>query len=161
MKRFQPCLPVAPILGLLLLSSLAAGRGEKPLTKDEQQFLELTNKERAKEKLPPLKINPVLTKVARAHSANMARQGKMEHNLDGKRPAQRVKESGYEYATVSENIARGEETPAEMMKLLMESPVHRKNILGPRFTEIGIGQFRAKDGRVYTTQVFAKPLEKE
>ena len=55
----------------------------------------MTNKARAKEKLPPLKLNSVLTKVARAHSANMAKQEKMEHELDGKNPSQRIKEAGY------------------------------------------------------------------
>ena len=61
------------------------------LSKDEQKLLELTNKEREKKKLSPLKPNPLLFKAARAHSANMARQEKMEHVLDGKGPGKRAR----------------------------------------------------------------------
>src|SRR5579885_2357933 len=40
------------------------------MTADEKKILELTNAERAKEKLPPLAPNPTLFKIARLHSAN-------------------------------------------------------------------------------------------
>src|SRR5947208_16899048 len=65
------------------------------LTKDEQKLLELTNKERAKKKLSALKPNPQLFKAARAHSANMARQEKMEQVLDAKSPGQPARSAGY------------------------------------------------------------------
>ena len=48
---------------------------------------------------------------------------------------------------------------AEIMKLWMASESHRKNILFPEFTQIGIGIARAKNGDLYFTQVFAKPAE--
>src|SRR5262249_53442061 len=78
------------------------------LSKEEQEILDQTNEARAKEKLPPLKVNGTLLKVARAHAANMAKQKKMEHTLDGKDPAQRVEKAGYDYRKVGENIAWGE-----------------------------------------------------
>ena len=52
------------------------------LSEDEQTVLDLTNAERRKLKLPPLKANELLTKAAREHSANMAKQKKMDHVLD-------------------------------------------------------------------------------
>jgi uncharacterized protein YkwD len=131
---------------------------EKPelkLSPDEQKILELTNQTREKEKLAPLKPNAVLFEVARAHSANMAKQGKMEHDLDDKTPAQRVKAAGYEYSWTGENIAMGENWPITgVFQGWMDSPPHRENILNGNFQEIGIGIAKDKAGKVYYTQVF-------
>src|SRR5713101_1572450 len=89
---------VIVVLGCVALT-LAAADTKDPkkveISEVEQAILDATNKEREKEKLPPLKPNKTLCEVARAHSANMAKQGKMEHELDGKTPADRVKAAGY------------------------------------------------------------------
>ena len=128
-------------------------------TADEKTVFELTNQERKNEKLPALKLNTALSKIARAHSENMARQGKMAHELDGKTPFDRIKATGYKYEAASENIAEGEDGAkiADIMKMWMESERHRKNILSKAFSEVGIGIARDKDGNTFYTQVFAKP----
>jgi uncharacterized protein YkwD len=131
------------------------------LTDDEQRLLELTNQERKKQDVPPLRPNPVLFKVARAHSANMARQEKMAHELDGKNPYQRIKEAGYAYYTAGENVANGDVGVEEIMKAWMASPKHRDNILNAKFTEIGLGLSRNDKGVVYYTQVFGTPKKKQ
>src|SRR5262249_15309394 len=79
------------------------------LTDGEKEVLALTNKEREKAGLPPLKANPVLCKVARAHSANIVKQMKPDHVLDGKSFADRIKDAGYRARLSGENIgfARG------------------------------------------------------
>jgi len=139
-----------------------AGRDQAfKLSDEEKQVLDLTNAERQKEKLPPLKPNPILFKVARGHSENMARQGKMEHVLDGKTPFDRLKAAGYKYAKGGENIAAGDEKiPFDaVMKAWMESKVHRENILYPDFTEIGLGLVHDGKGKLYYTQVFARPFK--
>jgi uncharacterized protein YkwD len=125
------------------------------LSDAEQEVLELTNAERKDNDLPPLKIGPLLTKVARAHSENMAKQGKMSHVLDGKNPAERVKAAGYLFRGLGENVGFGPRKPADMMKLWMESKHHRANILNKTFREIGIGIARDARGTPYYTQVFA------
>jgi uncharacterized protein YkwD len=137
----------------------AADAPEAPqLSADEQKILDLTNAAREKEKLPALKLNQVLLKVARAHSANMARQGKMDHVLDGKKPHERVKDAGYDYSYMGENIAwTTGDPPAVVFKGWMNSEHHRENILGEHYTEIGIGIARTDKGEVYYTQVFGKP----
>src|SRR6266849_8990868 len=96
------------LLSLGLCFVLVAAEDPAPkveLSEVEQAILDATNKEREKENLPPLKPNKILCEVARAHSANMAKQGKMEHELDGKTPADRVKAAGYIHAHMAENIA--------------------------------------------------------
>jgi len=142
------------------LSAAAPPRGDEKLTlsKEEQRLLDLTNQERARKKLPALKPNPVLFRVARAHSANMAKQRKMAHVLDGKKPPQRVEAAGYRLGWVGENIAvSGDLEPDEVMKDWMGSKLHRENILNPRYTEIGIGLAKNSKGEWYYTQVFARP----
>jgi uncharacterized protein YkwD len=138
--------------------SLVRAADDKPalkLSPEEQKILELTNKAREKEKLASVKPNPVLMEVARAHSANMAKQGKMEHDLDGKTPSQRVKAARYDYSWTGENIAMGENWSIEgVVKGWMDSPPHRENILNANYKEIGIGIAKDKDGKEYYTQVF-------
>jgi uncharacterized protein YkwD len=128
-------------------------------TAEEKAIVELTNKERANEKLPPVKINLVLSKVARAHSANMAITGMFEHILDGKAPPDRVKAGGYRFSLCGENISRteGAFTPAEVVTGWMNSKPHKANILNGNYTEIGVGVVRTAKGEAYYTQVFATP----
>jgi len=128
------------------------------LSEDEQSLLDLTNAARKKENLSPLKANKLLFEVARAHSANMAKQGKMEHVLDGKNPAQRAEAGGYRLSSLGENIAAGFNWSLEtVMKTWMQSPPHRANILQGKYTEIGIGIVRGDNKQVYYTQVFGTP----
>ncbi len=129
------------------------------LTPEEKRFLDLTNAERAKNKVAPLKLNLTLSKVARAHSANMARQDKLTHVLDGMNQFARIKASGYRYRYAGENVARGNIDAAEMIEALMKSEGHRKNILKKEYTEIGIGLARGLRDLTYYTQVFASPKE--
>ncbi|HEY7158971.1 MAG TPA: CAP domain-containing protein [Gemmataceae bacterium] len=135
-------------------------KSEFTMTKDEQTLLELLNKERVKKELPPLRPNPLLFKVARAHSANMAKQEKMEHVLDGKNPGQRVLAAGYDYGKVSENIAVSEGPGAALTVIVkdwMESEIHRENLLSDKVTETGLGIAKNDKKEVYYTQIFARP----
>ena len=149
---------------LFLLAFLTAARAEDAkektklkLSEDEQQLLELTNAERKKADLQPLAPNPALFKAARDHSANMARQEKMAHELDGKNPYMRIKAAGYRYHYAGENVASGDVDLEDVVKGWMASPPHRKNILSPNFTEIGLGLATSEKREVYYTQVFASP----
>jgi uncharacterized protein YkwD len=140
----------------------AADQKDEPkLGKEEQAVLDMTNQAREKEKLPPLKLNATLTEVARAHSQNMAKKGEMSHVLDGKKPNERVKAAGYDYAWVGENIAMTDgDTPEVIFKDWMDSPIHRENILKKEYEEIGVGVARNDKGEIYYTQVFGTPKKK-
>ena len=132
---------------------------ELKLSEDEKAVIELTNAERKKADLPPLTPNPKLFAAARAHAANMAKQGKMEHILDGKNPYERIKEAGYKFRVAAENIARSQGDLDDVMKGWMNSKAHRENILAPEFTEIGLGLAKGDNDTVYFAQVFAMPLK--
>jgi uncharacterized protein YkwD len=172
MTRSFACLP---LLALVLAAPALLADDKKPteqakaedgfrMTADEKALLEMTNAERAKEKLPPLKPNPLLFKVARLHSENMAKKGEMNHVLDGKNPQQRTEAGGYVWRRVAENIAksenfaRGDGLPLkEIVEGWMNSKIHRDNILRNNVEEIGLGIARTDKGEVYYTQLFAAP----
>jgi len=154
------------LISVLVIVSIAFADDAKDpkaprLTEDEQKIFELTNEARKKEKLPPLKLNATLVKVARSHSANMAKQEKMDHELDGKNPTQRIKDAGYDPLSTGENIGETEGgTVEEIFKMWMDSPTHKANILRDKIEEIGIGMARSSKGVVYYTQVFATPKKR-
>lgn len=143
------CVTVAPVW--------AQGTKTLRLTDAEKKILDLTNAARKKEGLSPLAPDPRLFALARKHSANMGRQQKLAHTLDGKSPFQRMRESGYTYYFAGENVANGNWPVEKIFQLWMNSPAHRKNILSPQFTVIGIGQFVDDRGVSWFTQVFARP----
>jgi uncharacterized protein YkwD len=150
--------------GAVLSGAAAQDKPEKKdpakfeISKDEQKVLDLTNAERAKEKAPPLKANAKLFAAARKHSENMAKKGELNHVLDGKGPGDRIDAEGYAWSAFGENIAYGDDlTPDGALKIWMNSPPHRANILKQEFQEIGIGIARTANGQVYYTQVFGKP----
>ncbi len=158
----RPAILAIICMCLATLAALTpAGEKGKPFEHSaaEKKIHELTNAERKNKKLPALTLNPALSKIARAHSENMARQNKMEHILDGKTPGDRVRAGGYKFDSTSENLAMAEdgaELPA-IMKEWMDSKVHRANILEAEYTEIGVGIVRDKKGNSWLTQVFALP----
>jgi uncharacterized protein YkwD len=105
----------------------------------EAQMLELVNHERAAVGLKPLALDPELTEVARAHSADMFARGYFAHvSPEGQSPFDRMAEAGVRYRTAGENLAL-----APTLQLahtgLMNSPGHRANILRPEFGRLGIG----------------------
>ena len=157
---------------LLALSSASADDKEKKtpkleLTADEKAMLDQTNEERVKKGLKPLTPNPILCKVARAHSENMGKQDKMDHVLDGKKPGDRTKDAGYQFEVCGENVGWGiigskkmeDWTVKKMMEWWMKSPVHRDNIWQEEYTEIGVGIAGSEKGKRCFTQLFAAPFK--
>ena len=103
----------------------------------------LLNAQRARAGARPLTENPMLQLAAERHSLDMATRKFFEHrNPDGREPAGRILRTGYPPLLVGENLGWGEvgkSTPASIVKLWMESPGHKANLLQPGYTEIGIG----------------------
>jgi uncharacterized protein YkwD len=105
----------------------------------EAQMLELVNQERAKEGLPPLKADPEMTAVARAHSRDMFARGYFSHYTpEGKDPFDRMRRANVKFITAGENLALGQ-TLRICHEGLMNSPGHRANILRPQYGRLGIG----------------------
>lgn len=129
------------------------------LAKTEKAVFDLANAERKKVQLAPLVANPLLTKAARSHSANMAKQSRLEHTLDGKTVGGRLTDVGYVWRSCGENIALGPQTPADAISAWMSSPGHKDNMLSKDFTHIGVASATGADGQQYWTMVLATPLK--
>jgi len=105
----------------------------------EIEMLEMVNRERQKEGLKPLKADPELTRVARAHSRDMFARGYFAHlNPDGKNPFDRMKEANVSFRAAGENLALAQTLQIAHTNL-MNSPGHRANIMNPAFGRLGIG----------------------
>ena len=131
------------------------------LSEEEKAFLELANQARAKAKLPPLTVSAALLAAAREHAANMAAKSEMNHVLDGKDTAHRVRSHGYEFEKVAENIAACEKNnAAEVFRNWMECQHNKDNVLNDEFKELGIGIAKSEKGETYYALVFATPRPK-
>ena len=121
----------------------------------QQEVLNIVNKERTSRGLSALKFNAELAKVATTKSQDMIDRNYFDHNSPTYgSPFDMMKKFGITYKSAGENIAMGQKTPQEVMTAWMNSDGHRKNILNSSFTEIGIGIAKDKNGRLYWTQMF-------
>lgn len=128
-----------------------------------QDLFFFTNQERLRMGLPELRYNKDLEKAAQRHSADMARNNYFSHDaLDGSDLKDRVALTDYRYTNVGENLfwRTPDNDPAYAVQGWMESPGHRKNMLDPQFTEIGLGYaVDQANGKHYYVQVFGRPLD--
>ena len=116
----------------------------------ESQLLGQINTLRARHGLRRLRLAPGLTAAAVQHSASMAQKGYFAHeSADGssffKRIASYYPYRGYSRWSAGENILYS--TPdidsAASLRLWMNSPEHRANLLSRSWREIGLGAFHA------------------
>ncbi len=147
-------------------ANIGEGKYKPDLGKVRDQIVAGTNDFRKQEKRDKLKVNADLSKAAQSFAEFMADTDKYGHTADGNEPWDRVAKAGYEYCVVLENIgyefnAEGF-TTEDLSKTLVEawkkSPPHRKNMLDPDATDIGVGMARsAKTGRFYGVQDYGRP----
>ncbi len=108
------------------------------------------NADRAAYGYSPLSIDPCLNTVAQYHAQNMADNRFFSHyDLYDWSPWDRMAYYGVTYWTAGENIAVGQDTPAEVESAWMNSPGHKANILGSSFKKLGIGIAPCQPGDPY------------
>ncbi|MEM6725389.1 MAG: CAP domain-containing protein [Bacteroidota bacterium] len=86
----------------------------------------------------PLRWNHRLESAARKHTLFMVKTNKFSHTgFRGSSPGKRAKMEGYAYSYVGENIAKGQDSIAEVVQDWMDSPGHCKLIMDHEFLEMG------------------------
>jgi uncharacterized protein YkwD len=98
--------------------------------------------------------------VAYAHNRDMGDHNFFSHTgSDGLTVGDRVRNAGYVWSAVGENIAAGQQTIDIVMAAWLESPGHCANIMRSMYTELGAASYRVdgSDYPIYWTQVFARP----
>lgn len=137
------------------------------IAKVETAIVELTNAFRADNKLAAVKPEPRLARAARAYAEYLASRNQFSHTADGRQPHQRIEAAGYTYCETAENLAlhqdsRGFSSGALALKAVegwINSPGHRRNLLGTGLTEIGVAVAKAPDAdpKYIAVQVFGRP----
>jgi uncharacterized protein YkwD len=106
----------------------------------------------------PLRWDADLAAVAREHSRDMLMRRYFGHNdPDGRSPGTRIKAAGIPWQATAENIAAFDSVTGAETAFMNEPRFahnHRGNILNPKYTEMGIGIVRDRNGRYYITQEF-------
>lgn len=155
------------VLAVALLMTAAAARAQEASFAQhvEARVLALVNGLRAEHGLGPLEREARLDEAAGYLANYMAQSGRFDHRADGTSPGARVKQRGYAYCNLSENIAmeyssRGF-SPEALAHNLVEgwraSASHRENLLDPAPTQTGLAIGRNARGEHYAAQLFARP----
>ena len=126
----------------------------------EREIALLVNRDRSLYHLAPLVLDARLGTVARAHSADMRDHHFIGHLSPTTGSAgDRLRKAHIETALVLENIAR-EYGPSEVEHGLMDSPGHRKNLLDPSATLLGVGAVPEPGGEWLVTQLMVRPPDR-
>ena len=121
----------------------------------QKEVVDLVNVERAKAGLNPLTLDSSISNVATKKSQDMIDNNYFSHNSPTYgSPFDMLKKFGVSYKTAGENIAMGQKTPKEVVNAWMNSEGHRKNIMNPNFSKIGVGVAQKSGGSIYWTQIF-------
>jgi uncharacterized protein YkwD len=105
-------------------------------------------------------VSAKLQAAAEKHAKDMASKGKMTHKgSDGSSSIQRIVAAGYKYRRAGENVAAGYFTIDALMKGWMESPPHKRNILGS-FSQIGVACATGENGKRYWCVTFGLPARR-
>jgi uncharacterized protein YkwD len=151
----------AALLSCAILACSTPGSPETPSSSPiAADVIKLTNAERARRRVPPLASSPRLMRAANIHAEQMARAGRLDHELPRAkypRAEDRLKAAKYAWRAWAENVAFGPRDADGVMRVWMQSTGHRANILSTSVTEIGVGHAKDKQGRMYWVQVFGRP----
>lgn len=144
----------------------------------EEEVLALVNEVRAVgydcdtagefEATEPLEMDPQLVCAARLHSLDMYENDYFTHeSLDGTSPTQRIVAAGYSPAWSGENIAKGQQSPQQVVEGWLDSDGHCGNIMNSNYVHIGVGyhpgdyvpggRFSRDEDYHLWTQAFASP----
>lgn len=128
--------------------------GSTTLSAQGQAMVNSINQERAAAGLAPLQVNLSLVEVAQLKANDMKTNGYFSHNSPTYgSPFDMMRSAGISFRGAAENIAINSSVDGAMAAF-MSSDGHRRNILNPAFTHVGIGVVQSSYGTYYV-QIFA------
>jgi hypothetical protein len=149
-RRLSSAALVLGIGAFVLLGPLASpASAATPAPTLNATFASLLNGLRSTLGIGGLSVDPELSKVAQAWSAQMADSGTLSHNGN-----LRAQVSGW--SKLGENVGYGGGA-TQVFNALVGSPGHMRNMSDPDFTRIGVGTVTDRSGLVWTTHVFMRP----
>ena len=128
-------------------ASLAPGQGKASTARNATVCL--INRERARRGLRKLRVSRALRIASGRHSADMARRDFFSHvSPGGAGVLDRIRATGIAIASAGGSVSVGETiawgggrlgTPKSIVRMWMNSPGHRANLLRPGYRRIGVG----------------------
>jgi len=125
-------------------------------------IITLTNDKRGDTNAPVLTESKVLDQAAKLKLDDMFTNNYWEHvaPVSGKQAWDFMKQAGYKYEVAGENLAKGYHDSTSTVDAWMNSQSHKDNLLGIKYTEIGVAVGSGTlDGKPVTlvVQLFGKP----
>jgi len=143
------------LVGIFLLPQIAYLTSITP-----ENLIDLTNRERTAQGLTPLTANQLLVQAAEDKGQAILAAQAFSHTLGDRRFSSWVRDAGYNYSYVGENLAIDFNTGEGIIQAWNNSPLHKKNLLSPYYQEIGIaalaGEFQGQ-ATTLVVQVFGAP----
>ncbi|MFZ2189920.1 MAG: CAP domain-containing protein [Candidatus Magasanikiibacteriota bacterium] len=132
------------------------------LAEQARKIFFLTNNLREEKEVKVLNNNDKLVLASTAKAKDMAEKSYFSHTSpDGKLVNNFIKENGYQYEIVGENLAVGFATAEEVMSAWKKSPTHYANLIDKDFFDLGvdleIGEYKGEI-TVFVVQHFASPV---
>jgi len=161
-------------VGLLLVAGLAACAGDHDEPAAEPSFYNsmasldakvdaamaasMISGYRSNNGLSTVRVDPQLMKLAQAQAQAMAARDKLDQGVVRDLSA-RLRSSGYDAKVAAENVGAGYHTLAQAFSGWRDSPPHRKNMLLPDATHIGIATAYAPNSKykVFWSLILAAP----
>lgn len=150
---------IAALAALLLLAGAPAWPAERSDRAGlEAAVLRAVNEHRRATGRAALVPDPQLAALARGHSEEMARRGRLDHAGFRERVAKFGRDA--QVSAAAENVAQllagDDDLAARALEHWLASRSHRRNLEGS-YARCGVGAARGADGRWYLTQLFVAP----
>ncbi len=122
----------------------------------ETTIFKLINQKRVENNIPLLSINNQLTEAAIDKAQYLYKNDYFDHeSKDGQKTfSYWIKETGYEYSFVGENLATNFKNNQDLIQAWMDSPSHQENLLNENYLETGIAVYKN-----IIVQIFGRPAE--
>ena len=143
--------------------------GNQELPELRALALELVNRDRQVNGLPPLVEDPLLSQVAQEHAEDMLKRQFYDHvNPEGLDPSERFMAAGSNVGAGENIMQQKGGVPValsfglveEYQKGWMYSPGHRENLLTQHYTSFGYGIVaNALGTEIYAVQMFSFPAQ--
>jgi uncharacterized protein YkwD len=140
-------LRLAAVRWLAVVAAILIGLVASPAnaqSTDKASILVAINRLRLTNGLAPLAFNPALEKAAQRHSDDMAAKGFVDHTgSDGSSATDRISAAGYpawpSTKAMAEIVYAGSQGFDEALAFFVKDETQLRNIMNPRYREMGIG----------------------
>lgn len=126
-----------------------------PTAGDSASFGTLLNNVRTSNGADTISYDARLAAAAQVHSDDQLSMGDLTHvGSDGSNAGERIAAQGYDPITWGENVARGQQTEADVFAAWTNSTDHHENNINPAFENFGIAK-AGSGSQTYWTLVLA------